>query len=75
MDTKDVLVEVTSSSGIGIAKKVADTLLKETILLLEANLTVQQVKVVDVDGNLKTVYPSRTDLIFDENISIKINRL
>ncbi len=28
-------------------------------------LTVQQVKVVDVDGNLKVVYPSKTDLMSD----------
>lgn len=28
-------------------------------------LTVVQVKVVDVDGNLKVVYPSKTDLMSD----------
>lgn len=72
METKDVFVEVTSSTGVGIAKKVADTLLKETVLLLETSITVKQVKVVDVEGNLKSVYPSRSDLIFDD---IKINRL
>jgi hypothetical protein len=30
-------------------------------------LTVQQVRVVDKEGNLKVVYPSRTDLVFEDN--------
>lgn len=30
------------------------------------NLIVEQVKVVDVEGNLKLVYPSRADLNLDE---------
>lgn len=74
METKDVFVEVTSSTGIGIARKVADALLKETVLLFE-DITVKQVKVVDTEGNLKSIYPSRTDLIFDDNASIKVARL
>lgn len=67
-------MEVTSSTGFGIAKKVIDTLLKETVLLLESNLIVGQVRVVDTEGNLKSVYPSKTDLIFDNTISIKVFR-
>lgn len=31
------------------------------------NLLVQQIKVVDTDGNLKLVYPSRADLNFDDH--------
>lgn len=31
------------------------------------NLQIEQVKVVDIDGNLKLVYPSRTDLNFKED--------
>lgn len=31
------------------------------------NLQIEQVKVVDIDGNLKLVYPSRADLNFKED--------
>lgn len=34
------------------------------------NLTVQQVKVVDTQGNLKLVYPSRADLNFSEQLVV-----
>ncbi|XP_016315222.1 leucine-rich repeat-containing protein 47-like [Sinocyclocheilus anshuiensis] len=33
--------------------------------LASPELTVLQVKVVDIDGNLKLVYPSKTDLMSD----------
>lgn len=33
--------------------------------LASPELTVLQVKVVDVEGNLKVVYPSKTDLMSD----------
>lgn len=51
-----------------------DTLLKEMVLLFRKSLTVQQVKNVDVDGNMKSVYPSRADLNFEDNVSINIKR-
>lgn len=31
------------------------------------SLQIEQVKVVDIDGNLKLVYPSRADLNFKED--------
>lgn len=34
------------------------------------NLIVQQVKVVDTQGNLKLVYPSRADLNFSEQLVV-----
>lgn len=34
------------------------------------NLEVEQVKVVDMEGNLKHIYPSRVDLNFDDKIKI-----
>lgn len=37
-------------------------------------LTVQQVKSTDIEGNLRTVYPSKTDLQFDESTNIQIDR-
>lgn len=38
------------------------------------SLTIQQVRVVDLEGNLKTVYPSRTDCVY-EGANIKVLRL
>lgn len=32
-----------------------------------AELSVAQVKVVDIEGNLKVLYPSKTDLVSDVN--------
>lgn len=50
------------------------TLLKEMVLIFDRSLVVQQVKNVDVDGNLKFVYPSRADLQFEENVDIEVVR-
>jgi hypothetical protein len=82
-------VEVTSATSQSVCRRVLDTLLHETLLLgissieppsegttLQSayhTLTVQQVRVVDSDGNLKGVYPSRTDLNFEDN-SISVIR-
>ncbi|XP_073724006.1 leucine-rich repeat-containing protein 47 [Misgurnus anguillicaudatus] len=91
--TRELFLEVTSSTSLQICKDVMDTLItkmaelnKLTIEQKEdvgsdeeadavpscpaedpptSELTVLQVKVVDVDGNLKVVYPSKTDLISD----------
>lgn len=38
------------------------------------SLTVQQVTNVDMEGNLKSVYPSRTDLCFEESERIQVLR-
>lgn len=37
-------------------------------------LTVQQVKITDKEGNLRAVYPSKSDLHFDESANIEIDR-
>lgn len=66
-----------------VCRRVLDALLRETLLLgissseppsdgttlqsAHHTLTVQQVRVVDKEGNLKVVYPSRTDLNFEDN--------
>ena len=83
-NTKDILVEVTSSTKLAVVKTVADTLIKE---MLNAGLgkrsegdspdaktlTVEQVKIVDSDGHHKVTYPSKTDLAF-ESASLLIKR-
>jgi hypothetical protein len=38
-------------------------------------LIVQQVKIIDSRGNLKSVYPSRIDLTYDECRAVKVTRL
>lgn len=38
-------------------------------------ITVQQIKIVDIDSNLKAIYPSKVDLHFDEDSSVIVERL
>ncbi|XP_071558811.1 leucine-rich repeat-containing protein 47 [Temnothorax nylanderi] len=81
LDTQTMLVEVTSALSFTICRNVLDQFLKDLIVsgLAESaepkdtdnkynNLIVQQVKVVDTEGNLKLVYPSRADLNFSEQL-------
>ncbi|KAJ8711250.1 hypothetical protein PYW07_008492 [Mythimna separata] len=81
-ESKSMLVEVTSHTSLGACKTVMNKLLQECLLLgigpqepgaAYHTLTVQQVKVVDLEGNLKNVYPSRTDCVF-EGSNIKVVR-
>lgn len=37
-------------------------------------LLVQQVKSTDAEGNLRTTYPSKTDLVFDETSNLLVIR-
>ncbi|XP_067423207.1 leucine-rich repeat-containing protein 47 isoform X2 [Emydura macquarii macquarii] len=95
--TRDLFLEVTSSTSLQICKDVMDTLIlkvaelnkftlenkeEESVSDSESDitsepvnsnpsqnaeqensaLTVEQVRVVDMDGNLKVLYPSKTDL-------------
>ncbi|XP_026730440.1 leucine-rich repeat-containing protein 47-like [Trichoplusia ni] len=81
-ETKSMLVEVTSHTSLGACKTVMNKVLQECLLLgigpqepgaSYHTLTVQQVKVVDPEGNLKNVYPSRTDCVY-EGTNIKVVR-
>lgn len=74
VETTSIFVEVTSATNQASCKHVMNTLLKEIVLLLNKDVTVEQVKNVDIDGNLKVVYPSRTDLVFEENVPIEVIR-
>lgn len=81
-ESKAMLIEVTSHSSLGACKMVMDKILQECLMLgIGADsqdgfhaLTVQQVKIVDPDGNLKSVYPSRTDCVYDDT-NIKVIRM
>ncbi|XP_078052331.1 leucine-rich repeat-containing protein 47 [Augochlora pura] len=80
VNTETVFVEVTSVISYHVCRNVLDQLLKEIVTLgfgctVEEkdnenyhNLLVEQVKVVDLDGNMKLVYPSRADLNFKDNL-------
>jgi len=68
-ETENVFVEVTSSTSLAKAKEAMDALVK-CALPLSAHtnetghkiLSVMQVRVEDDEGQLKVLYPSRTDL-------------
>lgn len=88
-ETKNILIEVTSNVKLATAKMVADQLLMEMLKLglgegeeevkgvAEGELKqlkVEQMKIVDEDGNLKVIYPSKTDLVFEGVKNIVVER-
>ncbi|XP_030040200.2 leucine-rich repeat-containing protein 47 [Manduca sexta] len=83
-ESKAMLVEVTSQASLGACKGVLDRFLQECLMLGLGDqpdqaegfhaLTVQQVKVVDMEDNLKNVYPSRADCSY-EGTNIKVLRM
>ena len=80
VNTETMLLEVTSPISYQTCRNVLDQVLKEIITLgfgcpseKESvsdfhNLVVEQVKIVDIEGNMKLLYPSRADLNFAENL-------
>ncbi|EZA49348.1 hypothetical protein DMN91_001420 [Ooceraea biroi] len=84
--TQTMFVEVTSAISYTVCRNVLDVFLKELIVsgLTDSseqkdadklnNLLVEQVKVVDKEGNLKLVYPSRADLNSNYGYSVTILR-
>ncbi|XP_026754962.2 leucine-rich repeat-containing protein 47-like [Galleria mellonella] len=83
-ESKSMLVEVTSHASLASCKTVMNKLLQECLLLGIGDdapdsgyhtLTVQQVKIVDPEGNLKSVYPSRTDCVYEDTPSVKVYRM
>ncbi|XP_059490080.1 leucine-rich repeat-containing protein 47-like [Neocloeon triangulifer] len=81
--TKDIFVEITSASSQNACKTVLHQLLLDTMELGIGDfedapgfhsLKVQQVQVVNAEGTLKVVYPSRADLQVEESQKIVIIR-
>ncbi|XP_064085942.1 leucine-rich repeat-containing protein 47-like [Macrobrachium nipponense] len=79
-ETTDVFVEVTSGTSLNKAKAVLDALImsslnsgigSEKTPAGKSSMKIQQVRVEDEEGNLRVVYPSRTDLVF-ENEAVRI---
>lgn len=82
-ETTEVFIEVTSSTSMTDCRQTIEDLLKEMLLAGFGNsaepadhhqLLVQQVKSTDAEGNLRAVYPSKTDLNFDESANIFVER-
>ncbi|XP_034948886.1 LOW QUALITY PROTEIN: leucine-rich repeat-containing protein 47-like [Chelonus insularis] len=80
VNTKNMLIEVTSATSQLVCRNVLDAFLKELVIqglctsaqnvdekVEYHTLEIQQVKVVDAEGNLKYVYPSRADLNFNDD--------
>lgn len=76
--TCDLLFEVTGDSSLDLCKNIMDTLLQRMLELGLGDsdsagdtqgdikrLTVEQVRIIDTRGQLRVVYPSRTDLQSD----------
>lgn len=82
LNTKRILVEVTSEATAAICKEVMSQLLQKTLNLNICGtndddlklLSLEQVKIVDKDGGVKTLYPSKVDLIELESEKVTIER-
>jgi phenylalanyl-tRNA synthetase beta subunit len=79
-NTKRILVEVTSSSNAPICSLVMSQLLAKLLDMSSSAegeskaLELEQVRILNVDGNLKTLFPSKIDLQELENESTEIVR-
>lgn len=82
LNTKRILVEVTSEATASICKEVMSQLLQKSLNLNICGsddddlklLSLEQVKIVDKDGGVKTLYPSKVDLIELESDKVTIER-
>lgn len=66
-DTKNILIEVTSSSNATACKAAMDALFSEVVeqgigTVATAGVIVEQVRVLDEDSCLRNIYPSKVDL-------------
>lgn len=71
--TREVLVEVTSSESLAVAKTVMDALVTGVGTMTEGRgegVQVEQVRVVDEAGQLLVLYPSRTDLVTSGGVEV-----
>lgn len=71
--TRELLVEVTSSESLAVAKTVMDALVTGVGTMKDGRgegLQVEQARVVDEAGQLLVLYPSRTDLVTSSNVEV-----
>lgn len=77
VNTKKILVEITSSASAAICSQVMTALLRKALELTDGEsktLELEQVRIVNTDGNLKTIFPSKVDLQELENDTTQIIR-
>lgn len=81
-NTKRILVEITSSANAAICIQVMTSLLSKALELNISSvnenvktLELEQVRIVNSDGNLKSIFPSKIDLQDMENESTQITRV
>lgn len=81
INTKRILVEVTSGANVAICKTVMSELISKALAMgLSTSdseskiLELMQVRIVNAEGNLKTIYPSRIDLADLENATTQVIR-
>lgn len=71
--TRQLLLEVTSSESLAVAKMVMDAVVTGVGGMKEGRgegVQVEQVRVVDEAGQLLVLYPSRTDLVASRDIEV-----
>lgn len=71
--TRQLLLEVTSSESLAVAKMVMDAVVTGVGGMKEGRgegVQVEQVRVVDEAGQLLVLYPSRTDLVASSDIEV-----
>ena len=80
VNTDTMLIEITSATSYHVCRNILDQFLKELVIQgfgcpsdqentsAYHSLVVEQVKVVDMEGNMKLLYPSRADLNLEENL-------
>lgn len=78
MSTKSIFLEVTSNFNAAICNKIMSELISKIIEMNQAmeknSLELQQVRITDSDGTLKTLYPSKIDLKELESETCRITR-
>lgn len=67
LNTKAMVIEATSSVSLHLCKAAVESLLKEMLGIFGGDLEVTQVKCVDKDGNLRVVFPSKSDLNLEKS--------
>jgi hypothetical protein len=81
VNTKRILIEITSSANAAICLQIMTSLLSKALELNIcpvdenlATLSLEQVRILNTDGNLKTLFPSKVDLQEMENETTQITR-
>lgn len=67
VETMEALLKAMLQSGLGSSQNASS----DTTI---ATLDIRQVKITDAEGNLRRVYPAKSDLIINETDNIAVDR-